>query len=297
MSKILKFDICVCGYSFKDTIYELNSFPKENSNKSYDAFVSNKFGGVFNTLRALRFLNKKIKIKVLTILGKDEDGKQGLKEIKKLNINHNSIVFNNSTSTSLNIINKKKNTKTFIVRFNSKKIHNISNVEDSKWVHFMYLDNIEFINQFKKIVLNKKKGQFFSADLSRRTISKLDLSKYLNKLDFLICSTKELPSLFKSNRCNEFNQYSMQKIKTLSKKIKYIVVHNKFKSLGFIDGTLIEVKNNNLVNNQNINITGAGDTFTASLINDFITNNKIDNKSISDAHKIASKFCMGKIKI
>ena len=178
-----------------------------------------------------------------------------------------------------------------------KKIHNIGNIEDSRWVHFMYLDNIEFINQFKKIVLNKKKDQFFSADLSRRTISKLDLSKYLNKLDFLICSTKELPSLFKSNRCNEFNQYSMQKIKKLSKKIKYIVVHNKFKSLGLIDGTLIEVKNNNLVNNKNINITGAGDTFTASLINDFITNNKIDNKSISDAHKIASKFCMGKIKI
>ena len=95
MNKILKFDICVCGYSFKDTIYELNSFPEENSNKSYDAVVSNKFGGVFNTLRALRFLNKKIKIKVLTILGNDEDGNQGLKEIKKLNINHHSIVFNN----------------------------------------------------------------------------------------------------------------------------------------------------------------------------------------------------------
>ena len=297
MSKILKFDICICGYSFKDTIYELNSFPEENSNKAYNAVVSNKFGGVFNTLRALRFLNKKIKIKVLTILGRDEDGKQGLKEIKKLNINHHSIVFNNSTSTSLNIINKKKNTKTFIVKFNSKKIHNISKIEDSRWVHFMYLDNVEFINQFKKIVLNKKKDQFFSADLSRRTISKLDLTKYLNKLDFLICSTKELSSLFKSNKCNEFNQHSIQKIKKLSKKIKYIVVHNKFKSLGFIDGALTEVKNNNLVNNKNINITGAGDTFTASLINDFITNNMIDNKSIYNAHKIASKFCMGKIKI
>jgi len=297
MSKLLKFDICVCGYSFKDTIFELDSFPEENSNKSYNAVVSNKFGGVFNTLRALRFLNKNIKIKVVTILGEDEGGKQGLKEIKKLNVNHHSVVFNNSTSTSLNIINKNKNTKTFIVQFNSKKIRKISNIEDSRWVHFMYLDNIEFINQFKKIVLNKKKGQFFSADLSRRIISKLDLTKYLNKLDFLICSTKELPSLFKSNKCKEFNQHSLQKIKKLSKNIKYIVVHNKFKSLGFIDGVLIEVNNKNLVNNKNINITGAGDTFTASLINDFITNNMIDNKSISNAHKIASKFCMGKIKI
>ena len=90
MSKIEKFDICVCGYSFKDSIYELDSFPVENTNKSYNASVINKFGGVFNTLRALRFLNKKLKIKVVTILGKDQEGEQGLKEIKNLKVNHNS---------------------------------------------------------------------------------------------------------------------------------------------------------------------------------------------------------------
>ena len=56
MSKKFKFDICVCGHSFKDIIYEIDDFPKENSNKSYNAVVSYKFGGVFNTLRALRFL-------------------------------------------------------------------------------------------------------------------------------------------------------------------------------------------------------------------------------------------------
>ena len=297
MSKLQKFDLCVCGYSFKDTIYELDGFPEENTNKSYKAVVSNKYGGVFNTLRALRFINKKIKIKVVTILGKDEDGKQGLKEIKKLRVNYDSVVFNNTTNQSLNIINRKKNTKTFIVQFNSEKIRSFGNINDCKWVHFMYLDNIEFIDQFKKIVLNKKKGQFYSADLSRRSISKLDLTKYLNKLDFLICSTKELPSLFKSNRCIEFNEFSIKKLKLLSKKIKYIVVHNKFKSLGFFNGELIEVYNKNLVNNKNINITGAGDTYSASLINDFIVNEMIDYKSINNAHKLASKFCMGKIRI
>ena len=83
-----------------------------------------------------------------------------LKEIKKLNINHNSIVFNNSTSTSLNIINKKKNTKTFIVRFNSKKIQKIcesydietlclkANVSDDKDCKYLVSETIK---KFKKI--------------------------------------------------------------------------------------------------------------------------------------------------
>lgn len=296
MGKMLKFDICICGYSFKDTIYQLNNYPIENSNNSYDADVTYKFGGVFNTLRALRFLNKNIKIKTLTILGKDSDGEQGLKELKKIKINCKSVIFNNKTNTSLHIINKKKNTKTFIVQFNSKKIQNISNTEDSRWVHFMYLDNLEFINQFKKLVLNKKKDQFFSADLSKRSITKIDITKYLNKLDLLVCSTKELPSLFKSKKCSEFNNYSLKKLKQLSKFIKYIVVHNKNKSIGYIDGNLIEVNNKNIVNNKSINITGAGDTYTASLINDLINNKLIDNKSILNAHNLASKFCMGKIK-
>ena len=297
MSKIEKFDICVCGYSFKDTIYELDSFPEENTNKSYDASVINKFGGVFNTLRALRFLNKKLRIKVVTILGKDEEGQQGLKEIKKLKVNHNSIFYSDSTNKSLHIVNKKKNTKTFIVQFNSKKIKIINSIKDARWVHFMYLDNNEFIDQFKNIVLNKRKDQFFSADLSRRSVADLNLTKYLAKIDFLVCSTKELPSLFQSNKCKEFNKFSMQKLKNLSKIINYIVVHNKHKSLAFIDGKITEVNNKNKVNNNNFHITGAGDTYTATLINEFIINKMIDNKSISTAHKIASKFCGGKIKI
>ena len=74
-------------------------------------------------------------------------------------------------------------------------------------------------------------------------------------------------------------------------------MHNKFKSLGFFNGELIEVYNKNLVNNKNINITGAGDTYSASLINDFIVNKMIDYKSINNAHKLASKFCMGKTRI
>ena len=62
-------------------------------------------------------------------------------------------------------------------------------------------------------------------------------------------------------------------------------------------GKIIEVDNQNMVNNKNFHITGAGDTYTAALINEFIINKLIDNKSISKAHRIASKFCAGNIKI
>ena len=297
MSKKFKFDICVCGHSFKDIIYEIDDFPKENSNRSYNAVVSYKFGGVFNTLRALRFLNKKIKIKVATILGEDSEGAEALKEIKKIKIDHQAIIFKNSMNTSLNIINKKKNTKTFIVQFNSQKVKYNNQIDDSNWIHFMYLDNLEFVNQFRKLVLNKNPGQFFSADLSRRSISKLDLTKYLNKIDFLICSTKELPSLFKSKKCIEFNNYSLNNLEKLSKKIPYIIVHNKNKSIGYIKGKKIRVINKKLVSDKNIKITGAGDTYTASLIEHFINKKMIDNRSIISAHRFASNFCRGKVNI
>ena len=212
-----------------------------------------------------------------------------------MKINHESVIFNNKTSNSLHLINRKKNTKTFIVQFNNKKINNFKNIDDSQWIHFMYLDNKEFLDQFNKLILNKKENQFFSADLSKRSFSKLNLKKYLYKLDFLICSTKELPSLFSSQKCIEFNKYSINKLKNLSKIIKFIVVHNKKKSLSFIDGRQIEVKNRINTSNANVNITGAGDTYAAYIIFDLFNKKMIDNKSILKAHKFSSEYCLGKL--
>ena len=123
-----KFDICVCGHVFKDIIYILDEYPKENSNRQYDADVIIKFGGILNTIRGLRFLNKKIKIKATSIVGNDSDGKLILNELNSLKINNTEIAKNNTTNNSLNIINKKRNTKTFIVRFLSRKPKKLLNI-------------------------------------------------------------------------------------------------------------------------------------------------------------------------
>ena len=289
------FDICVCGHSFKDIIYKLDDFPKENSNKVYNADSTVSFGGIFNTLRGLRFLNKKIKIKAITVLGKDDEGRSAINYLNKLKINYKETIFNKLTNTSLHLINKKKNTKTFIVRFLSGKVKKIQKISDSRFVHFMYLDNKEFLDQFGKLILKKTSNQFFSADLSKRSPSKNNLKKYLNKLDFLICSTKELSSLFNSKKCIEFNPYSIKKLKELSLTIKYVLVHSKLESKIFIDGEENSLINKKTITNKNLNITGAGDTYASFILNEFLTKNMIDIKSVSGAHKFANEYCLGKL--
>ena len=295
MKKNFKFDICICGHVFKDIIYILDSYPKENSNKHYDAEVITKYGGILNTIRGLRFLNKSLKIKASSIVGNDEDGKLIINELKKLKINYNDIQKNNLTNNSLHLINKKRNTKTFIVRFLSKKPKKTLNIADSKWVHFMYLDNKEFLKQFGNLVMKKKSGQFFSADISNRTIDNVDLKKYLKMMDCLIFSTKEIPSLFKSNDCLEFNKHSMSKLKDLSILVKKIIVHNNKKSIAFIDGFFYESENLKKIHKQKFNITGAGDNFSSFIINQLISKKMFSKISLSDAHKFSSDYCLGKL--
>ncbi|MBP00662.1 MAG: hypothetical protein CMG34_05555 [Candidatus Marinimicrobia bacterium] len=159
----------------------------------------------------------------------------------------------------------------------------------------MYLDNVQFIDKFGNLVLNKKPGQFFSADISDKSLNKFNLDKYLNKLDCLIFSTKELPTLFKNEKCKEFNQTSMKNILNLSKKINYIIIHNKKKSIYVDHGKIFTVKNNNKIDYKNPNILGAGDHFAASIINDMISKKTKPENMLKKAHKFSSDYCLGKL--
>ena len=278
----------------KDMIYTLKRYPKESSD-TRDATLITRFGGIANTIRGIRYLNKKIKMKSVTILGKDQDGDNAIQELKKLKVDYKSIIRNGLTSDVVILISKLKSTKTVIVRFLSKKPKKMPNISDSSWVHFMYLDNVQFIDKFGNLVWNKKPGQFFSADISDKSLNKFNLDKYLNKLDCLIFSTKELPTLFKNEKCKEFNQTSMKNILNLSKKINYIIIHNKKKSIYVDHGKIFTVKNNNKIDYKNPNILGAGDHFAASIINDMISKKTKPENMLKKAHKFSSDYCLGKL--
>ena len=294
LRKKFRFDICICGHTMKDMIYTLKKYPKESSD-TRDATLITRFGGISNTIRGIRYLNKKIKMKSVTILGKDQDGDNAIQELKKLKVDYKSIIRNGLTSDVVILISKLKSTKTVIVRFLSKKPKKRMNIGDSSWVHFMYLDNIQFIDKFGNLVLNKNPGQFFSADISDKSLNKFNLDKYLNKLDCLIFSTKELPTLFKDKKCKEFNQASMKNILNLSKKINYIIIHNKKKSIYVDHGRIFTVKNNNKIDYKNPNILGAGDHFAASIINDMISKKSKPENMLKKAHKFSSDYCLGKL--
>ena len=294
LQKKFRFDICICGHTMKDTIYTLKKYPKESSD-TRDATLINRFGGITNTIKGIRYLNKKIIMKSVSILGKDQDGDNAIQELKNLKVDYKSIARNSFTNDVLILISKLQSTKTVIVRFLSQKPKKKMNISDSFWVHFMYLDNMQFIDKFGNLVLDKKPGQFFSADISDKTINQFNLDKYLNKLDCLIFSTKELPTLFKDTKCKEFNKISMANILKLSKKINYIIVHNKKKSIYVDHGKIFSVKNNNKIDYKNPNILGAGDHFAASIINDMISKKVPPAKMLKKAHKFSSNYCLGKL--
>ena len=124
LNKDFRFDICICGHTMKDMIYTLKRYPKESSD-TRDATLITRFGGIANTIRGIRYLNKKIKMKSVTILGKDQDGDNAIQELKKLKVDYKSIIRNGLTSDVVILINKLKSTKTVIVRFLSKKFPKI----------------------------------------------------------------------------------------------------------------------------------------------------------------------------
>ena len=80
LRKKFRFDICICGHTMKDMIYTLKKYPKESSD-TRDATLVTRFGGISNTIRGIRYLNKKIKMKSVTILGKDQDGDNAIQEL------------------------------------------------------------------------------------------------------------------------------------------------------------------------------------------------------------------------
>ena len=77
-----------------------------------DEKVKKQFGGAFNTIKALRRVNKSLKIDVVTILGKDHIGNIAIKELKKNKVGTKNIIRSEQTNDDIILINQKNNSKT-----------------------------------------------------------------------------------------------------------------------------------------------------------------------------------------
>ena len=137
LRKKFRFDICICGHTMKDMIYTLKKYPKESSD-TRDATLITRFGGISNTIKGIRYLNKKIIMKSVSILGKDQDGDNAIQELKNLKVDYKSIARNSFTNDVLILISKLQSTKTVIVRFLSQKPKKKMNISDSFWVHLAF---------------------------------------------------------------------------------------------------------------------------------------------------------------
>ena len=286
----MKFDITICGHTYFDIIYLLKSFPRERDDIR-NPVVKKQFGGIFNTIRGLRKLNKKIKIDVFTILGKDHVGNDAVKELKKLKINTNKIIRDKETNDDIIIVNQKNNSKTVFPRTFHKKPKKLPHLHDTKWIHFMYIDNKEFLDIYANIILNKKNNQIFSADISNKTFKNTNVKKYLPFFDFLIFSTKELNSILEGSNYKNFSPIVLKKLKDLNKTVPHIIVHSKNKSIYLNDKKIIEFKYSNKIY-EKLNILGAGDNFASCILNDAITAGTITKLSLKKAHYFATSYCL-----
>ncbi len=283
-------DITICGHIYYDIIYLLDRFPKEKDDIR-NPIVKKQFGGAFNTLKALRRINKKLKINAMSILGKDHIGNEAIKELKKLKVQTSNIVRSNQTNDDFIIINQKNNSKTVFPRTFNNKIKKLPNLKKTKWIHFMYLDNIEFLDAYSGIIVNKNNKQIYSADISNKKFKKTNIKKYLPFFDYLIFSTKELNSILGGSNYKNFTPIVIKKLKNLNKIVPNIIVHSKSKSMFFHDQTFISY-DYRIKTNEKLNILGAGDNFAACILNELISKKTISKHSLEKAHKFATAYCL-----
>ncbi len=283
-------DITICGHIYYDIIYLLTKFPKEKDDIR-NPIVKKQFGGAFNTIKALRRINKKLKINVMSILGKDHIGNEAIRELKKLKIQTNDIVRSRQTNDDFIIINQKNNSKTVFPRTFHNKINKIPNLKNTKWIHFMYLDNTEFLDIYSDVIINKNNNQIFSADISNKKFKKTNIKKYLPFIDYLIFSTKELNSILGGSNYKNFTPTVIKKLRDLNKIVPNIIVHSKSKSMFFYNQNFI-VYDYRIKTNEKLNILGAGDNFAACILNEIISNKTISTQSLEKAHKFATAYCL-----
>jgi len=284
------FDITVCGLSFYDIIYLLDDYPKERSDVR-NPIVKKQFGGAFNTIKALRRVNKSLKIDVVTILGKDHIGNIAIKELKKNKVGTKNIIRSEQTNDDIILINQKNNSKTVFPRILHSRPKKLPQLKNTNWIHFMYLDNKEFLDNFSSFVSKKKHNQIFSADISNKKFKKTTLKKYLPFIDYLIFSTKELNSILEEKKCYNLTPSVLKKLKNLNKIVPNLIVHDKKKSIYLSKNKFI--KYDYKVNIQKkLNILGAGDNYAAFILNELVTTGKITREVLKKAHYFASAYCL-----
>ncbi len=283
----------------------------------FDDFIEHKKIGGAPLNVASRFKSLGVDVSIISAVGNDDNGKELIDYIKKLDINTNSIQVKDSYPTGVvNVRLNEKGNASYDISYPSAwdKIRlSISDSELVKKANFFLYGSLATRDKSSKKtllqLLEVAKYKIFDANLRNPHYSEETLIELMNKADFLKFNDEEL---------YEVSRYLKSNFNSLEQNIEYIAKKTKTKTicvtLGshgavlFIDG---KYYHNCGYYVQVVDTVGSGDSFLATLIFNLliknnpqeainracgigaiVANNEGANPIISDAD--ISKFMSGK---
>lgn len=237
-------------------------------------------GGGINT--ALTFANQGFDVAFCGMIGKDLQGEEILKELKKNRINQDMVFQTEKAKTDHStILLIKDQDRTILTYRGASQLLKISDIDfktikKTKWIYlaplskqlfslFVPLVDFAFDNNIKVAV---------NPGMDQLKLSKELLRKTLKKIDVLILNKEEAAILTNRNYQNE--EEILNELKTLNNKIKIMTKGSE----GLIVLDDKNIYSAAVLNDRVIETTGAGDAFASGFLSVYIKNNNDIEKAI-----------------
>lgn len=241
--------LALVGNIIYDTLIHIDK-PLSHGESHTSRKIVNRFGGIFNFLRAF---NNDITVSIHSAVGDDYIGEMSLAELPtKYDISDIIKAKKDHTTSAFVIIDPNRNERTGIVNWGACSKRSNWNLCDADWLHIMYLDCLSIpLN-----IIEKFNGTI-SADLC--DIEKYnDYREYHQYIDYYTVSKPKFFNIFKS-----------------SKSRKGMIVHDPSEIVYVDCQTNIRIDLNPIIE-PNLNVVGAGDYFSASCIQQLMLSHRLD---------------------
>ncbi len=273
-------DLLCIGNVNIDTIMGVESFPVPNGESKIDGLEIRYGGSAFNVSVNSSILG--LNSGILAAVGTDSDAIIGT--LKNYNVDYSNLVLQNSPSGRMFIINK-GNDRMFLFYkgANDKFEKNMINYQVFKEYRFVHVSPTKIEIAEHAINIAKENSNIVSFDPGEQLCysHSEEILKIIKNVDFLFINRHELSALIGSNDIEEGGKYLKKR------RAKNVIVKADKNGAYYFGKTYLHEK---AFTSKVIDPTGAGDTFSAAFISNYIRTSDI-RSSLRYANAAAS-FCI-----
>ena len=273
-------DLLCIGNVNIDTIMGVESFPVPNGESKIEGLEIRYGGSAFNVSVNSSILG--LNSGILAAVGTDSDAIIGT--LKNYNVYYSNLVLQNSPSGRMFIINK-GNDRMFLFYkgANDKFEKNMINYQVFKEYRFVHISPTKIEIAEHAINIAKENSNIVSFDPGEQLCysHSEEILKIIKNVDFLFINRHELSALIGSNDIEEGGKYLKKR------RAKNVIVKADKNGAYYFGKTYIHEK---AFTSKVIDPTGAGDTFSAAFISNYIRTSDI-RSSLRYANAAAS-FCI-----